>query len=214
MTCRRLLFVVPGAVAGHGHGGEPARPRPEPAHAPPVLRGGAGARRRSQRPARPLAALHGADPHQRAAHPPARSRDKPAAAGRRRRGRRLVVVHVPAWRSPFLVEAAPERARVVRGRAHAAPPAPNAARGGGRRRDAEGRARRPGVPAGELDAGGRSGTVVRGWQDRAARPSRARHRRHESCFESFELGGCGDWRDRRVLWLGKTDVGVRFSLFL
>jgi hypothetical protein len=133
----RLLVVVAGAVAGHGHGGEPGRARPEPAHAPPVLRllrGGRGAHRRRERPARPLAALHGADPHQRAAHQPARARAQPAArrarAARGRRGGRLASVSA-VGRLAFLVEAAAERARVVRRRAHAGPPAPCAA---GRRR--------------------------------------------------------------------------------
>jgi len=143
----RLLVVVAGAVAGHGHGGEPARARPESAHAPPVLRllcGGRGANRRRERPARPLAALHGADPHQRAAHPPARARAQPAArrarAARGRRGGRLVFVSVSGvGRLAFLVEAAAERARVVRRRAHAGPPAPCAA---GRRRGRSGNADR------------------------------------------------------------------------
>jgi hypothetical protein len=154
------VAVVAGAVAGHGDGGEAAGAGPggagAGADAAAVLRRGG-----RERAARALAALHGADPHQRAAHPPAR-RAQTAGGGQGRR-RRL--------RRALLVQAAAERARVAGRRAHAGPSAPR------RRRDADA----DGLPgAGERDARGRGVAVVRGREDGAARPpGGGRSSRHE-----------------------------------
>jgi len=176
-----MVAVVAGAVAGEGDVGEAAGSGPGAADATAVLRllrGGGGSDGGRERAARALAAFHGADPHQRAAHPPARAqpaggrgRARPA---RGRRGARLAVsVPVDAVGArrrrldALLVQAAAERARVVGRRAHAGPPAPR------RRRDADGlpgRWPRAGAGAGERDARGRSGAVVRGREDWAARP--------------------------------------------
>uniref|UniRef100_A0A8R7UWZ5 Uncharacterized protein n=1 Tax=Triticum urartu TaxID=4572 RepID=A0A8R7UWZ5_TRIUA len=179
-----FLLVVAGAVAGHGHGREPARPWAGPARAPPLkrlLRRG----RRRERSACPVPALHGDEPHQRAA----RALGAGAADGRRgaglaatRRGRLLAL----------LVEAAAEGARVVRRGTHAGPTALAGGRGrGGRRRDADGLGRRAGgATGGELDAGGRGGAVAGYGQDRPAGPtgSRRRHVRSESGRPEAEQG--------------------------
>lgn len=189
-----VVVVVAGAVAGHGDGGEAAGAGAEPGDASPVLRllrGGGGADGGGESPPRPLAALHGADPHQRAAaHPPRAAKPDGAArgrrAGRRRRGvwrRRRLVVNAPLL---LLVEAAPERPRVVGRRAHAGA----AAHG----RDADGRAC---SAAGELDARRGGGAVVRGGEDGPARPPRGRRRcRHGRSPESGGLGSSGDERRR------------------
>uniref|UniRef100_A0A8R7QX77 Uncharacterized protein n=1 Tax=Triticum urartu TaxID=4572 RepID=A0A8R7QX77_TRIUA len=165
-ACRRCSFSLL-AVAGRGHGGEPAGPGAEPARAPPVLqrllrRGG-----RRERPACPVPAPHGDEPRQSAA--------RALRGGRRRRrgGRPAAVAAAGGGRLlALLVEAAAEGARVVRRGAHAGG---STAPGGGRGRDADGLAWRAG---GEVDAGGRGGAVAGDRRDRAAGPTRG-GRRHE-----------------------------------
>lgn len=187
-----VVVVVAGAVAGHGDGGEAAGAGAEPGDASPVLRllrGGEGDGG-GESPPRPLAALHGADPHH--ALPPIRlappSLTAPPEAGGLvgdggEDARRRLVVNAPLL---LLVEAAPERPRVVGRRAHAGA----AAHG----RDADGRAC---SAAGELDARRGGGAVVRGGEDGPARPPRGRRRcRHGRSPESGGLGSSGDERRR------------------
>ncbi|KAE8801758.1 hypothetical protein D1007_22548 [Hordeum vulgare] len=183
MSTLFFLLVVTGAVAGHGHGGEPARPGTEAESASPLkglLRGGG----RRERSACPVPALHGDKLRQRAA----RALRAAAAEGRRRT--KGLAVDGCGGLLALLVEAAPERPRVVGRGAHAGPTGLAAGRGrGGRRRDADGLGRRAGgATGGELDAGGRRGAVAWGRQDRPAGPTGSR-RRHERSDQRPRAGG-------------------------
>ena len=145
MTCRRGCFLLAAACAASGHGdaGEPAGSGAKPVRALPLLKLLYRGRRR-QRSACPVPAPHGDALRQHVYHAP---RAAAADGRRRRRGGLLAADGRDRILLALLVEAATERARVVRRGAHAGP----TDLGGGLDRRAG---------DGELDTGERGGLVV------------------------------------------------------
>ena len=198
------------AAADHGGGGEPAGPGVEPLHhSLPVLqllrRGG-----RHERLACPVPAPNGdalRQPAVRAFSAAAAAGDELRERARRALGRRRRRGDGPADAAggrglllALLVEAAAERARVVRRGAHArATDLGGSGGGGGARRDSDGLDRRAG--GGELETGERGGLVVgKGAQkDGAAGPGCSCRRHDERLEEGGQVEQLG-LRRGRWLW--------------